>query len=156
MTTENLESLAAEAAALDVAPDAAGPGAAAEPEAPAADVPAEVAALLKTAVGLLTPAFPCLAEIYTDATCRQLGEAAAPVMAKYGVSVGGIFDRWGAEITLAATALPVAAATWKGVKADNAARKALPDKMSVPESAAPGAPVPVPAGALVIPSPGGA
>lgn len=151
MTTENLESLAAEAAKLDAAPDAAGPGAAAEPEAPAADVPAEVAALLKTTAAMLTPAFPCLAEIYTDATCRQLGEAAAPVMEKYGVSVGGIFDRWGAEITLAATALPVAAATWKGIKADNAARKATPDKVSAP--AAPGESVHVPAGALVIPPP---
>jgi hypothetical protein len=151
VTTESLESLAAEAGALDAAADAAAPVAAAEPEAPAADVPAEVAALLKTVTGMLTPAFPCLAEIYTDATCRALGEAAAPVMAKYGVSVGGIFDRWGAEITLAAVALPVGAATWKGVKAELAAGKATPDKVSAP--VAPAAEK-IPAGALVIPSPG--
>ena len=152
MTTENLESLSLQAAALDAATDAAAPGAAAEAEAQAADVPAEVAALLKTVAGLLTPAFPCLEAIYTDATCRQLGEAAAPVMAKYGVSVGGIFDRWGAEITLAAVALPVGIATLNGIKADQAARKVKPGNLPAP--AAPGAPDPAMAGALVIPSPG--
>ena len=40
-------------------------------------------------------------------------------MEKYGLSVGGLFDRWGAEITLAATAFPVALATWQGIKADS-------------------------------------
>lgn len=128
MTTENLEALAAEAGALDAPEAEAGPGAQPAPEAQAVDMPAEVAALLKTAAAILTPAFPCLAEIYTEATCRQLGEAAAPVMDKYGLSVGGLFDRWGAEITLAATALPVAVATWHGVKADLAARRAPADE----------------------------
>lgn len=128
MTTENLEAIAAEAGALDAPEVEAGPGAQSQPEAPAADVAGEVAALLKTAAAMLTPAFPSLAEIYTEATCRQLGEAAAPVMEKYGVSFGGIFDRWGAEITLAATALPVAVATWHGVKADLAARRAPADE----------------------------
>lgn len=152
MTTESLDNLAAEAAALDVAADAAAPGAA--EEAPAADVAAEIAALLKTASAMLTPAFPSLSEIYNDVTCRQLGEAAAPVLAKYGVSLGGIFDRWGPEITLAAVALPVSIATYKGIKADSAARSApAAGQASAPPPPA-ARPDPVPAGALVIPSPG--
>lgn len=154
MTTENLDELAAQAAALDVAPDAAAPDAAAS-NAAAADVPAEVAALLQTVSAMLTPAFPCLAEIYTVDTCRQLGEAAAPVLDKYGLSMDGLFERWGAEITLASVALPVGAATWAGVKADIAARKApavaAPATPATP--AAPAAPTPAPAGGLVIPSP---
>lgn len=153
-TTENLEDLAAQAAALDVAPDAPAADAAA-PDAAAADVPAEVAALLQTVAAMLTPAFPCLAEIYTVETCRKLGEAAAPVLNKYGLSVGGLFEQWGAEITLASVALPVGAATWAGVKADIAARRAPAVAAPVPP-AKPAAPTPPPAGALVIPSPGSA
>lgn len=151
MTTETLADLANEAAAVEAA---AAPAAAPDADAPPpADVPAEVAALVKMVAGMLTPAFPCLAEIYNEATCQQLGAAAAPVMDKYGLSVGGLFDRWGAEITLAAVALPVGLATMKGVKADIAARNQpvkvaapAPDKVSASA-------VPVPAGALVIPSP---
>lgn len=121
--SENLEldQLAAEAAVVDAANvPAAVPE---QPEAPKADVAGEVAALLKMVAGMLAPAFPSLATIYTDETCRNLGTAAAPVMEKYGVSVGGLFDRWGAEITLAATALPVALATYQGIKGDMAERK---------------------------------
>lgn len=123
----DLQALEAEAAVIDAegaAPDA--PAAAPEPAAVKVDVAAEVAALLATVAGILTPAFPCLANIYTEPTCRKLGEAAAPVMEKYGVSVGGLFDRWGAEITLAAVAFPVVAATVQGVKADLAARRNPP------------------------------
>lgn len=135
--TDDLDRLEAEAAAIDAQASAATDP---EPEieaAPAVDVAAEVSALLLTVAGLLTPMFPSLGPIYTEATCRRLGEAAAPVMDKYGLSVGGLFERWGAEITLAATALPVALASWQGIKADLAARSAKP----VPdEPAAPGAP----------------
>lgn len=89
-------------------------------------------ALIETAAGILTPAFPSLATNYTTATCRRLGEAAEPVMDKYGLSVGSLFERWGAEITLAAVALPIALATAQGIKADLAKRRAPPD---IPEAA---------------------
>lgn len=128
--SENLDSLVAEAAALE-SEAAPSPAAADAAAAEGHDLPAEVAALLKTTAAMLAPMFPSLAEVYTDATCQQLGTAAAPVMEKYGLSVGGIFDRWGAEITLAATALPVAVATYQGVKADLSARK----KPAVPAAA---------------------
>lgn len=132
--SDDLDRLAAEAAAIDGQASAAvNP----EPEAEAAaavDVPAEVAALLQAVAGLFAPMFQSLGTIYTPDTCRRLGEAAAPVMEKYNLSVGGLFDRWGAEITLAATALPVAFATWQGVKDDLAARR---EKDAKPVNAAP-------------------
>lgn len=125
--SEELQALEAQAAAIDAEAATPDPAAAPEAEAVKVDVAAEVAALIETAAGLLTPAFPCLATIYTTATCRRLGEAAAPVMDKYGLSVGGLFDRWGAEITLAAVALPIAMATAQGIKADRAKRRAPPE-----------------------------
>lgn len=135
--TADLDALQTEAAAIDASAAANDPAAAPEPEAVRIDVAAEVAALLKAVAGILAPAFPSLATIYTDATCKQLGDAAAPVMDKYGLTVGGLFDRWGAEITLAATALPVALATWQGVKADIAARNAPVSKTEpAPEASA--------------------
>lgn len=148
-----LDQLEVQAAAVDADAAAPDPSAPPEPEAVAIDAAAEVAALLQTVAGILTPAFPCLAEIYNEATCQRLGEAAAPVMDKYEVSVGGLFERWGAEITLAAVALPVGIATVQGIKADLAARKAKPEKQAessegqgayAEERAGPGA------GALVI------
>jgi hypothetical protein len=119
-----LDDLQAEAASIDA--QAAPETFAAEPETPKLDVAAEVAALLLTAAGLLSPAFPSLGTIYTEPTCRRLGDAAAPVMEKYGLSVGGLFERWGLEITLAAVALPVALATVQGIRSDLAARKVKP------------------------------
>ncbi len=154
--SEELDRLAAEAAAIDAQASAATEPPQPEAEAaPAADVPAEVAALLQAVAALFAPVFPCLATIYTPDTCRRLGDSAAPVMAKYGLSVGGLFERWGAEITLAATAFPVALATWQGIKADIAARAPSPDpapaagNYASERAADPAAPAP----ALVIAAP---
>lgn len=161
MSGENLDNLIAEAGALET--EAAPPPAADAPEAAAHDLPAEVAALLQTTAAMLAPMFPSLAKVYTEETCRSLGVAAAPVMQKYGLTVGGIFDRWGAEITLAATALPVAVATYEGVRSDLAARKktespaAAPSQPASAEGVGKPAPdgedVPNIAGMLVIPAP---
>lgn len=160
--SDDLDRLEAEAAAVDGQATAAiDPSPQDAPEAAAPDVPAEVAALLQTVSGLFSPLFPCLASIYTPDTCRRLGDAAAPVMEKYGWSVGGLFERWGAEITLAATAFPVAMATWQGVKADLATKrapKAEPEAVKKPEAsgfyaAERADSVPVPPPALVIGAP---
>lgn len=126
MSDTDLQALEAEAAALD-ATAAAVPGAVEAPAAPVVDSAAEVAALLQTVSALLSPMFPSLSTIYTEATCRKLAAAAAPVLAKYDMSVGGLFERWGPEIGLAAAALPVAVATHRGIRADLAARVAKTD-----------------------------
>jgi len=151
-----LDQLEAAAAVVDAEAVAHDPATAPEQEAVRIDAAAEVAALLQTVAGILSPAFPCLAGIYDESTCRRLGEAAAPVMDKYGLSVGGLFERWGAEITFAAVALPVAIATAQGVKADIAARRAPPPPAVQPEAEQPntrGGYAVAPAGALVIGQP---
>lgn len=127
---DELEQLQNAATAIDAEAAAAADPGAPEAEAVPVDMGAEIAALLQTVAGILTPAFPCLAEIYTEPTCQRLGGAAAPVMDKYGLSVGGLFDRWGAEITLAAVAFPVAVATAKGIKADMDARRNAPREVN--------------------------
>lgn len=142
--SENLDQLEAAAAAIDAAAEAGPeviPGAEVPPP---PDVAAEVSALLLAVAGILTPAFPSLARIYDEPTCKRLGAATAPVLEKYGVSVGGLFDRFGAEISLIATAFPVAVATVQGVKSDLAARRQAAPPERVPH---PGDFVPPHAGA---------
>lgn len=124
-TQTELDQLEHAALAVDAMGEQAAPGAPAA-EAPAADPAAEVAGLLQTVAAMLSPMFPSLAEIYTTQTCAALGQAAAPVMAKHGLSMGGIFERWGAEIALLGAALPVGIATAHGIKADLAAKKPKP------------------------------
>lgn len=126
MSTE-LDQLEFQAAAVDAEATANEPGAVPEVEVTQIDAAAEVAALIQTIAGILTPAFPCLAGIYTESTCRSLGAATAPVMDKYGLSVGSLFEHWGAEITLAAAVIPVGLATVQGIKADIAARHVKPE-----------------------------
>jgi hypothetical protein len=125
---ESLEDLAAQAAGVDAATaDAALSVASPEAAAAQSDPAGEVASLLQVVAGILSPAFPSLAGVYDEPTCKRLGEAAAPVLVKYDLSVGQLFERWGAEITLAAVALPVTLATWRGVKADLAAGRKKAD-----------------------------
>lgn len=125
----DLEQLSAAAAAVDSMAEAgADLPVAAAPDAQA-DSAGEVAALLSVVAGMLSPLFPSLPGIYDQATCRKLGDAAAPVLEKYDVSVGGVFERWGAEITLAAVALPVAIATAQAIKSDLSARSARHKKL---------------------------
>lgn len=129
--TNELDQLAAAAAAVDNMTEQGAPGAdlpGASGEVHQADQSDEVAALLLTVSGLLAPMFPSLAGIYTRETCASLGKAAAPVLAKYELSVGGLFDRWGAEIALLGVALPVGLATVQAISADLEAKKAKPER----------------------------
>lgn len=146
MSGEDLNKLAAQADALGAAEAAQNDQAESDAEQAAAapDLAAEVAALIGTVAAMLAPAFPSLGVIYSEATCAQLGKAAAPVMEKYGLSTGGLFERWGAEITLAAVALPVGVATVQGVKADLAARKKAAEQAgaAAPDDAPAAAPAP--------------
>lgn len=113
---------------------------------PAPDVPAEVgpdataetAAVLKMAVALLSPMLPYLPEIYTEDKIIALAGAYVPVAEKYGWTSGGWFDKYGPEIVLAATALPLAFQTKQAhgamldarAKAAKAARAPLPQVSS--------------------------
>lgn len=106
----------------------------------------EIAAMLSTVALLLAPLYPSVAAIYTPETCKALGDAAAPVLEKYGVSVGGLFDRWGAEITLASVAVPVALQTMQAIRAD----LKKPEKKSAPAAAEPPPGEGIPPGAMIL------
>lgn len=151
MSAQDLEALQAEAVAVD-ALNAPAPTPTEQPEAEAqaaqqiaATEAAEIAGLLQIMAGLAAPLFPSLTKIYTPETCQAVGQAAAPVLAKHGWSMGAVLGAWAEELALAAVVLPVAFATWQGVKADMAAAEAkaktdqqnapAPEVIAAPESA---------------------
>lgn len=88
-----------------------------------ADLAAELGALVRAAVAALSPAFPSLATIYTDATIPAAAGAVAAVCNKHGWLQGGVFGKWGEEIAALAIVGPLAVATVQGVRGDIAARK---------------------------------
>lgn len=122
--------LAAQAAALDAAvvAGAAVPGAVPGAAAPTAMGPADEAAdLIRFSVAMLTPLYPSLERIYPAEVQAKLAGAAVPLLNKYGLTLSGLFEKWGPELNFAIVALPLVGETVKGVRADNAAR-ALAEK----------------------------
>ena len=131
--SEETDAAAAEVEAAEVE------AAEAEAEAKRPDLGAELAGLITICVRTLAPAFPSLPSIYTDEATQEAAGAVAAVCNKHGwMQEGGMFGKWGEEIACAAVCLPLAVATYQGVKGDIAARQ---DKE--PE---PGKPEPLPAG----------
>jgi hypothetical protein len=51
-----------------------------------------------TAMGVL---YPSTEKIFNELTRDKFANALAPVLEKYGMSLGGVFGRWGVEINLA-------------------------------------------------------
>lgn len=124
-----IETLAAEAAQIDAAAApqlAAQP--AAEPDAAKVDPNAEAADVIRFAVALFVPLYPSLQAVYSDTAQARLAAAAGPVMAKYGWTMGGLFEKWGPEIQLAIVGIPLAIETSKAIRADTAARVAAARK----------------------------
>lgn len=144
-----LAALGSAAAALDAEIGAGDFGPAPDqPAELAPDATAETAAVLKMAVALLSPVLPYLPEIYTEDKIIALAGAYVPVAEKYGWTSGGWFDKYGPELVLAATALPLAFQTTQAhkamiearAKAAKAARGTLPQVSSAaPAEAGPGA-----------------
>lgn len=126
---ENAQNLLAEASILDAktaAPVMQEPGQT-ETALPA-DPASEAADLIRFAVALFVPLYPSLQAVYHDAAQAKLAQAAGPVMAKYGLTMGGLFEKWGPEIQLAIVGVPLAIETGKAMRADNAARLAAAKK----------------------------
>lgn len=92
--------------------------------------------VLSLAVPILSPMFPSLAEIYTDHQNQIVGAALAPVLTKYGITLGGMTDK--PEIAALIVLAPLALATYKGVKSDIEARNA-----QLPKAVASNRPQPV-------------
>lgn len=115
--------LQAEAEQID-AQGATAPGATPEPAAPAGpDYLTEARGLVDFMIGVAKPLYPSLERVYTKEACDKLAAAAAPVMEKYGMSLGELFKRWGPEINLAFVALPLTLQTLQAVREDRAARR---------------------------------
>jgi len=129
---DELQQLQSQAAALDAelntpAASLPPPGQTIEPAAvePAAVDPlAEARDLIQFSVTLLAPLYPSVERIYTKDTQEKLAKVSAPLMAKYGLTLSGLFEKWGAEINFALVAIPLALETAKGIRADLDAVKA--------------------------------
>lgn len=141
----DLDRLRADAAALDAggmplelaSPDAPIPPA----EPPKPDPAAELAAVITVCVGILAPFFPSLPGVYAGHVVQAVAQATAPVLEKYGVNMGGLFDRYKEEIQCAIVVVPVALATRAAIEKDLAARKTEDKKPEAPRrSKGPGEP----------------
>jgi hypothetical protein len=135
---------AADAAAAGAEQEqAGGQGAGPAPAAPAGpDYADEARDVIRFALALFVPIYPSLAEVYTKEAREQLAEAAAPVMEKYSVTLGGLKE-W-PEVRLAVVAVPLAVKTFIAVRTDTDARKseAAKDVTPQPEPAATAEPQP--------------
>lgn len=122
----------AEAAADTGAAAAAQPGASPIAEQPAVDPAKEAADLIEFARSLLLPLYPRLEAVYTPEVCGRLGAAAGPLMAKYGLTLGGLFDRWAPEIGFAIVALPLVRPTIEAIRGPGTAGAAVEVKTPAP------------------------
>lgn len=87
------------------------------------DYGTEAAMLVSTLVLIAGPFFPSIPKIWTDAKQKAVAAAAAPVLEKYGFTMGDFMGAWKEEITLLVVAGPLVLETIDGVKADRAAGK---------------------------------
>lgn len=111
------------------------------PEAPRVELAGELAGLLSAVVGIIKPAFPTVASLYTPETIDTAAGAVAKVCNKHGWLQSGVMGEYSEEITALAILLPLGMATVNAVRADNAAR-AAEDKRKQPDAFGPSAPVP--------------
>lgn len=129
-----LDAMAGEVAALDfetsgpagTAPaDDFGPAPSQGAAAPVADPAAEWLMVLILARTALAPLWPFVVPIYTDERLQEVAAAFVPVADKYGVSAGGVFDKWGAELRLAMVLGPLVLQTWLAWKVAKAEAEAV-------------------------------
>lgn len=95
---------------------------------PAVNLEAELSALVRVAVAVLGPIFPSLREIYTNDTIQTVGAVVAPVCRKRGWLANGVGGKYAEEMAACAVLAPIAAATYAGITADLAVRKAAQRK----------------------------
>lgn len=138
--SDDIATIQAEAVAVDAERDALTAPPVTEPPAdgtpPSESVlsPIEEArALIDIAVGLAASWFPSLDGVYTEPARDRLARAAAPLLAKYGVSLSMIIARWKEEIDFAFVAMPLLLATARAVAADLDASKKAATKKSEPQ-----------------------
>lgn len=132
---DELRQLQAEAIALEpTTPEAPGESA---PAALAVDHVAEAKAVIDMGAELLGMVGPKTESALTEDRRQKIANAAGPLMAKYGLTLGVLFERWGAEINflfaLVVVGKPIAAAVISDLddqkvdeKRENAAQRPAP------------------------------
>lgn len=110
-------------AALNAQVDSGAVAGVADPGAVAglADPVEEAKNVIAFAVALFVPLYPSLERVFSEGQQERLAAVSVPLMQKYDISLGGIFERWGPEINFALVAVPMAQATVAAVRADKAA-----------------------------------
>jgi hypothetical protein len=92
----------------------------AEAPAPVSTNAADAKELLEFAHESLAPLYPRATAIYTPEIRERLSVRVGALMDKYGLSMGGVMEQWGAEIGLLVTIVPLIGKTAQAVAADNA------------------------------------
>ena len=123
----DINALMHEAAAVDAAADAQ---TAPPPEAEAVAGEAhqvlspeeEARGVIDLVLSLAAPFFPSLDKVYTEETKDRLVKSAAPLLAKYNISLLILFAKWKEEIDFAFIAAPLVLQTVRAVQTDRAAR----------------------------------
>jgi hypothetical protein len=143
MATKNeiapeIASIAAQAAADEALKTAAEPvidqqGNVVEQPAPV-DYVGEASEIVELAFDGLSPIWPSLAHVYTPEVRGKIAQRAAPLMEKYGLTFGGMLEKWGAEIMFAVTVVPLIAPTAKAIAADNLAAKIAAGEVTADET----------------------
>lgn len=117
-----LAQIHAEAAALDPVPTdpAALPGEIAPP----VDYLTDARGVADIAAESLGALYPSTVNVLTEEKRAKFAAALAPVMEKYGLTLGVVFGRWGAEIQLIFVTATFAVPLTKAIQADRAAERA--------------------------------
>lgn len=95
------------------------------------DAQDEAQQLLIFARTALVPFYPSLANVYTDAQIGHLAQAAAPVMRKYGITAGAVFNQWAPEIGLALVVVPLGLQTAQAIRHDREQARAAANQPQV-------------------------
>lgn len=107
---------------------------------PAAKITEELAGLVLMLAAMSAPLLPSLPRIYTPEVTQAAAAAVAAVCVKHGWLDDGLTGRWGEEVAAGAILLPLAFATYQGIRADlAAAKKTEPTKPAQIGEAAPAA-----------------
>lgn len=118
------ELAAIHAEAEAITPPAFDPNTPAEDAPPPADYNVDAKGLTDFVAAGLSSIYPRTAQVLTDAKRAEFAAALAPVMEKYGLSLGVVFGRWGAEINLAFVTATMAIPLANAIRDDRAAAKA--------------------------------
>lgn len=83
-----------------------------------ADQTEAIAASITMAVGMLSPLFPSLKQVYTEDAIGKLASTSNALAQKHGFVLSEFFTKWKEEIAFGAVGIPIAMATYQAVLHD--------------------------------------